>query len=153
LLPQDPTFFMQVPLQVLAERGIASFLANSTVAGGEAAPAQFDWSVATSMFAHPTTNSINVLGKSIGGFVFAANLFSFVLIVSGAGYGGGACKCGCLWVWVGLWLVSGPDNCTAFGTAVDGAGWSATYVPALHSLLHPLMVVDVRAVPWCTDMA
>ncbi|KAL4859820.1 ABC transporter A family member 2 [Chlorella vulgaris] len=79
---QDPTFFMQVPLQVLAERGIASFLANSTVAGGEAAPAQFDWSVATSMFAHPTTNSINVLGKSIGGFVFAANLFSFVLILS-----------------------------------------------------------------------
>lgn len=34
------------------------------------------------MFAHPTTNSINIVGKVIGGFVFAANLFSFALILS-----------------------------------------------------------------------
>jgi len=40
------------------------------------------WQVSSSMFAHPTTNSINIVGKVIGGFVFAANMFSFVLVVS-----------------------------------------------------------------------
>lgn len=47
-------------------------------------PEELAWGVSTSMFAHPTTNSINVVGKAIGGFVFAANMFSFVLVVSAA---------------------------------------------------------------------
>lgn len=76
---QDPTFFLQVPLQVATERAIAQRFA-AAAAGGGAAP-QLGWSVQTSMFAHPTTNSINVVGQSIGAFVFAANLFSFVLIL------------------------------------------------------------------------
>ena len=44
--------------------------------------ADLGWQVSTSMFAHPTTNSLNIVGQSIGGFVFAANMFSFVLVVS-----------------------------------------------------------------------
>jgi hypothetical protein len=75
---QDPTFFMQLPLQIATERAIAQLFANAS--GGAAAP-QLGWSVQTSMFAHPTTNSINVVGQSVGAFVFAANLFSFVLIL------------------------------------------------------------------------
>ena len=47
-------------------------------------PEELAWGVSTSMFAHPTTNSLNVVGKAIGGFVFAANMFSFVLVVSAA---------------------------------------------------------------------
>ncbi|EFN57675.1 hypothetical protein CHLNCDRAFT_57211 [Chlorella variabilis] len=76
---QDPTFFMQVPLQVATERAIAQLFANASL--GADAP-QLAWQVATSMFAHPTTNSINVVGKSIGSFIFAANLFTFVLILA-----------------------------------------------------------------------
>lgn len=119
---QDPTFFMQVPLQVATERAIAQLFANASL--GADAP-QLAWQVATSMFAHPTTNSINVVsigslhasprsivqfalsvwpatcpvhplvcacvqvGKSIGSFIFAANLFTFVLIVSSLVVGSG----------------------------------------------------------------
>ena len=45
------------------------------------APADLGWQVSTTLFAHPTTNSINIVGQSIGAFVFAANMFSFVLVV------------------------------------------------------------------------
>lgn len=59
----------QVPLQVATERAIAEryFASQAQPLAG--------WDVSTSMFAHPTTNSINIVGKVIGGFVFAANLF------------------------------------------------------------------------------
>lgn len=75
---QDPTFFSQVPLQVAADREIARLLWTQA---GRAAAA-FSYNMSVSQFAHPTTDSINIVGQAIGPFVFAANLFSFVLVVS-----------------------------------------------------------------------
>ncbi|KFM23420.1 ABC transporter A family member 2 [Auxenochlorella protothecoides] len=77
-LYQDPTFFSQVPLQVAAEREIARYLWQ--LAGRDAA--NFSWTISLSEFAHPTVDSINIVGQAIGPFVFAANLFGFVLLLS-----------------------------------------------------------------------
>lgn len=42
----------------------------------------FSWSVSTAMFAHPTTTPLNIVGYFMGPFVFATNMFSFVMLVS-----------------------------------------------------------------------
>ncbi|PSC73682.1 ABC transporter A family member 2 [Micractinium conductrix] len=78
---QDPTFFFQVPLQVAVERALATHYFRNT--SNLAAGWELGWDVSSSMFAHPTTNSLNIVGQVIGGFVFASNLFSTVLVLSG----------------------------------------------------------------------
>jgi hypothetical protein len=40
------------------------------------------WTVALSIFAHPTTTELNVVGSAMGPFVFGANMFTFVILVS-----------------------------------------------------------------------
>lgn len=42
----------------------------------------FDWSMALSIYAHPTTTERNIVGAAMGPFVFAANMFTFVMLVS-----------------------------------------------------------------------
>ena len=74
---QDPTFFFTVPMQVAVEREIASYQWRR--AGKEGA---VEWNVSYSMFAHPTTQSVNIVGQAIGPFIFAANMFNFVLLMS-----------------------------------------------------------------------
>eukprot|EP00887_Chlorella_sp_A99_P004766 scaffold4.g4766.t1 len=66
-----------VPIQVAAQKAIATWLWKQ--AGREGAP---EWAVSTSMYAHPSTSSINIVGQAIGPFVFAANMFTFVLLLS-----------------------------------------------------------------------
>lgn len=36
------------------------------------------------MFAHPTTTQLNIVGGAMGPFVFATNMFTFVMLVSAA---------------------------------------------------------------------
>ena len=74
---QDPTFFFTVPMQVLTEKEIAAYQWRN--AGKEGS---VDWNVSYSMFAHPTTQSVNIVGQAIGPFIFAANMFNFVLLMS-----------------------------------------------------------------------
>ncbi|KAI7842323.1 hypothetical protein COHA_003963 [Chlorella ohadii] len=81
----DPNFYYQVPLQVLTENAIAQYYYDTAKAQGQLpadAPDQLAWDISTSMYPHPTTDSINIVGKVIGGFVFAANLFAFALVLS-----------------------------------------------------------------------
>ena len=75
---QDPNFFAQVPLQAAAEREIARYLWEGAGTSG----ADFSWNVSTSQFAHPSTEDFSVIAAAIGLFVFAANLFGFVLLLS-----------------------------------------------------------------------
>ncbi len=44
-------------------------------------PGELNWTVSTSQFAHPTVATINIVGQAMGPFVFAANMFNFVLLV------------------------------------------------------------------------
>lgn len=74
---QDPSFFALVPMQVAAERAIASLYWN---ASGAATP--LGWSASTSQYAHPATSDINIVGQAVGPFVFAANMFTFVLLLA-----------------------------------------------------------------------
>lgn len=74
---QDPTFFFTVPMQVSIENSIASYQWRNTGNAGDV-----DWNVSYSMFAHPTTQSVNIVGQAIGPFIFAANMFNFVLLMS-----------------------------------------------------------------------
>jgi ABC-type multidrug transport system ATPase subunit len=74
---QDPTFFFNVPMQVAVEREIAAY--QWRMAGREGS---VEWNVSSSMFAHPTTQSVNIVGQAIGPFIFAANMFNFVLLMS-----------------------------------------------------------------------
>ena len=74
---QDPTFFFTVPMQVAVEREIASYQWRRSGRTGDVA-----WNVSYSMFAHPTTQSVNIVGQAIGPFIFAANMFNFVLLMS-----------------------------------------------------------------------
>lgn len=79
---QDPTFYSAVPLQVLTEREIARYIwATKATAGNQSLDA-FSWNVSVSQFAHPETGSLNIVGQVIGPFVFAANMFNFVLLLS-----------------------------------------------------------------------
>lgn len=75
---QDPTFFSAVPLQVSVEREIARAQLES--AGRGAQP--LAWNVSFSEFAHPQVLDVNIIGAAMGPFVFAANMFNFVLLVS-----------------------------------------------------------------------
>ena len=75
---QDPTFFSAVPLQVSVEREIARAQLQS--AGKDAQALQ--WNVSYSEFAHPQVLDVNIIGSAMGPFVFAANMFNFVLLVS-----------------------------------------------------------------------
>ena len=74
---QDPTFYFTVPMQVLAEREISAYqwYQQGNPEGS------FEWNVSYSQFAHPTTDSVNIVGQAMGPFVFAANMFNFVLLV------------------------------------------------------------------------
>ena len=74
---QDPTFFFTVPMQVAVEREIASYQWRRAGKAG-----LVEWNVSYSMFAHPTTQSVNIVGQAIGPFIFAANMFNFVLLMS-----------------------------------------------------------------------
>jgi len=75
---EDPNFYYQVPLQVAAEREIARY---QWIESGKPAE-DFFWEVSTSQFAHPTTSNINIVGQAMGPFVFAANLFNFVMMLA-----------------------------------------------------------------------
>lgn len=75
---QDPTFFSAVPLQVSVEREIARAQLES--AGRGAQP--LTWNVSFSEFAHPQVLDVNIIGAAMGPFVFAANMFNFVLLLS-----------------------------------------------------------------------
>ncbi len=80
---QDPTFFSAVPIQVGAEREIARYQINAAGGGGTAAGAPLSsWDVTMSQFAHPQTGDVNIVGQAMGPFVFAANMFNFVLLLS-----------------------------------------------------------------------
>jgi len=74
---QDPTFFFTLPMQMLAEQEIAAY---QWAESGKATP--LEWNVSYSQFAHPTTGSINIVGQAMGPFIFAANMFNFVLLMS-----------------------------------------------------------------------
>lgn len=74
---QDPTFYFTVPMQVSVENAIASYQWKRAGNAGNV-----DWNVSYSMFAHPTTQSVNIVGQAIGPFIFAANMFNFVLLMS-----------------------------------------------------------------------
>jgi hypothetical protein len=74
---QDPTFFANVPLQVSAEREISRY--QWQTAGRD--PSALNWDVSTSQFAHPLVGSVDIIGSAMGPFVFAANMFNFVLLV------------------------------------------------------------------------
>ncbi len=74
---QDPTFYFTVPMQVSIENAIASYQWKKAGNAGNV-----DWNVSYSMFAHPTTQSVNIVGQAIGPFIFAANMFNFVLLMS-----------------------------------------------------------------------
>lgn len=74
----DPNFFSQVPLQVAAEREIARYLWTES----GSSPDDFSYTMSTSQFAHPTTSNINIVGQAMGPFVFAANLFNFVMLLA-----------------------------------------------------------------------
>lgn len=74
---QDPTFYFTVPMQVSIENAIASYQWRKAGNAGDV-----DWNVSYSMFAHPTTQSVNIVGQAIGPFIFAANMFNFVLLMS-----------------------------------------------------------------------
>jgi ABC-type multidrug transport system ATPase subunit len=84
---QDPTFFSAVPIQVAAEREIARYQLQ-TAAGGSgggtnlSTASQLQWDVSMSSFAHPETGDVNIVGQAMGPFVFAANMFNFVLLLS-----------------------------------------------------------------------
>lgn len=75
---EDPNFYYQVPLQVAAERESARY---QWIESGKPAE-DFTWEVSTSQFAHPTTSNINIVGQAMGPFVFAANLFNFVMMLA-----------------------------------------------------------------------
>lgn len=78
---QDPTFFSAVPIQVGVEREIARYQLTTSNAGSDA-PSQLSWDVSMSQFAHPQTGDVNIIGQAMGPFVFAANMFNFVLLLS-----------------------------------------------------------------------
>jgi hypothetical protein len=73
---QDPTFFAAVPLQAAADREVARF---QWAAAGRAGA--LEWGLSASQFAHPATDNINLVGQAMGPFVFAANMFNFVMLV------------------------------------------------------------------------
>lgn len=73
---QDPTFFAAVPLQGATEAAIAAYQWQQA---GRSDPLQ--WNVSYSQFAHPSTGNINIVGQAMGPFVFAANMFNFVLLL------------------------------------------------------------------------
>jgi ABC-type multidrug transport system ATPase subunit len=79
---QDPTFFSAVPIQVGAEREIARYQLNSTGTAPAGSSQQLSWDVNMSQFAHPQTGDVNIVGQAMGPFVFAANMFNFVLLLS-----------------------------------------------------------------------
>lgn len=78
---QDPTFFAAVPLQAAAERAIAAYFWQST---GRSQDLQ--WNVSYSQFAHPQVETFNIVGQAMGPFVFAANMFNFVLLLASIVY-------------------------------------------------------------------
>ena len=75
---QDPTFFSAVPIQVAADREIARYQWNASGKGDQ----PLNWDVSVSEYAHPNVGSVNVVGQAMGPFIFAANMFNFVLLVS-----------------------------------------------------------------------
>ena len=40
------------------------------------------WALSLSQFAHPATSSVNIVGQAMGPFVFAANMFAFVMLLA-----------------------------------------------------------------------
>lgn len=70
---QDPTFYAALPLQAAAERELARMATNGILKS---------WNASVSQFAHPTVGDLNIVGKTLGPFIFAANMFNFVLLVS-----------------------------------------------------------------------
>ncbi|GAB4824042.1 hypothetical protein N2152v2_011088 [Parachlorella kessleri] len=75
---QDPVFFSMVPLQAAVEREVARYYWAQV---GRPADA-FNWTMSLSIFAHPTTTELNVVGSAMGPFVFATNMFTFVLLLA-----------------------------------------------------------------------
>lgn len=75
---QNPTTYVQVPLQVAAEREIARHyfsLAGKTFDA-------VDWVVSLLGFAHPPVSAYSLIGQISAPFVFAANMFGFVLAIT-----------------------------------------------------------------------
>ncbi|GMH33239.1 hypothetical protein BSKO_01073 [Bryopsis sp. KO-2023] len=77
---QHPNFFFQVPLQMAVEREIVrQHLLNS---GKESVAANLEWDVAYKEFPHPAFETGSVVGSTLGPFLFAANMFGFVIQMS-----------------------------------------------------------------------
>jgi len=79
---QDPTFFSAVPIQVGVEREIARYQLAAANGGDDGQSQALSWDVSMSQFAHPQTGDVNIIGQAMGPFVFAANMFNFVLLLS-----------------------------------------------------------------------
>ncbi|KAK9805624.1 hypothetical protein WJX72_008643 [[Myrmecia] bisecta] len=76
---QNRELFVQLPLQVAVERELSRrfFAAEGKTLDASA------WSVAIRKFPHPVLTTGSVVGQVIGPFLFAANMFAFVLVISG----------------------------------------------------------------------
>lgn len=77
---QHPNFFFQLPLQMAVEREIVrQHLLND---GKDAVAADLEWDVAYKEFPHPAFETGSVVGSTLGPFLFAANMFGFVIQMS-----------------------------------------------------------------------
>jgi ABC-type multidrug transport system ATPase subunit len=75
----DPNLEIQIPLQVAAEREITRSYFAAAPGGRTLAAA--DWNVNITEFAHPPVDNYSLEGTLTGPFVFAANMFAFVLVL------------------------------------------------------------------------
>ncbi|DBA88907.1 TPA: hypothetical protein ACH3X2_000146 [Trebouxia sp. C0005] len=69
---QNPNIYIQLPLQMAAERETARHLANGSSLG---------WDVSYTDFAHPASQSASVVGNIAPTFFFASAMFNFVVLL------------------------------------------------------------------------
>lgn len=71
-------------MQVAAEREISAYYYRQEAAAGTIAqPLNVSsWNVIFKEFAHPALGSFSIVGQTLGPFIFAANMFGFVIAVS-----------------------------------------------------------------------
>ncbi|XRB21233.1 ABC transporter domain-containing protein [Pseudoscourfieldia marina] len=82
---RDPNTFAQLPLQVATEREIVRYLGNQARRSlGAVEDDQLDltWNIALRTFPHPAAVAPSIVGGIAPGFLFAATMFSFVLVAS-----------------------------------------------------------------------
>lgn len=82
---RDPNTYVQVPLQVATEREIVRYLGNQarrSLGAAEDDTLDLDWNVGLRTFPHPAAVAPSIVGGIAPGFLFAATMFSFVLVAS-----------------------------------------------------------------------